>query len=146
MDQELLKESMCSGVLHETLLMGYVRTLHEVRTEPGSGGTSDQGLVWLHSIGHMASAYLMTGRVWQQVFNMVKEEESWGSSPEWKEQVLGEVYERWQRADRGEATLAWARWLLEAGKGREASAIVVGSGRMVGLGLEKGWMEIVNQG
>lgn len=145
--QELLKESMCNAGLHETLLMSYVRVMHEVQTKPDSGLTSDQTTVWLHSIRHMASAYLTSGRVWKKVFLTLEGDEGWGSGADGKRQVLGEVYEKWQRKECLEATLEWARWLLANKKGKEASEVVVAGGRSLGEGkrveLEKQWMGIV---
>ncbi|KAF5386261.1 hypothetical protein D9615_002379 [Tricholomella constricta] len=150
--EELLKESMRNaslGGLHETLLISYVRVMHEVQ-KPETGLTSDQGSVsakWLHSIRHMASAYLTSGAVWQKVFTTLVEEENWGSEPDGKRQVLGEVYEKWQGKDAVEATLEWARWLLGNGKGKEGAEAVVACGRSVGeeerARLEKRWMSMV---
>lgn len=141
---------MCHPRLHETLLISYVQTIHEARTKPDSGRTSDQTAVWLHSIRHMASAYLTTGRVWQKVFTTLEGDESWGSGPDGKRQVLGEVYEKWKQKDRFEATLEWARWLVANGKGKEASEVIVVGGRSVGedgrVDLERRWMGIVGKG
>ncbi|GLB37280.1 putative U3 small nucleolar RNA-associated protein 6 [Lyophyllum shimeji] len=153
MHEVLLKESMRNaslGGLHETLLMSYSQVIHEVQTKPGTGLTSDQGLdsaKWLHSIRHMASAYLTSGAVWQKVFTLLEGEENWGSGRDGKRQVLGEVYEKWRRKDAVEATLEWARWLLGNGKGKEAAEAVVACGRSVGedarAGLEKRWISMV---
>jgi len=138
------------GGLHETLLMSYVQVTHEVQRKPGTGLTSDQSsdlAKWLHSIRHMASAYLTSGAVWQKVFTTLEGEEKWGSGPDGKTQVLGEVYEKWRRKDAVEATLEWARWLLGNGKGKEAAEAVVVCGRSVGeeerAELEKRWMGMV---
>jgi U3 small nucleolar RNA-associated protein 6 len=150
--QGLLKESMRDAalrVLHETLLISYVKTAHEGRAKPDSGSTSDQAdnsASWLHLVRHMARAYLTTGKVWQQVFSIV-EGEDWRSEPHGKRQVLGEVFGMWRRKDELEATLEWARWLLENGKGKEATEAVVVGGRSVGsegrVELERRWMGIV---
>lgn len=150
--QGLLKESMRDASLrglHETLLISYVRTAHEGRAKPDSGSTSDQrgsSARWLHSVRHMARAYLTTGRVWQQVFRTI-EAEDWGSEPHGKRQVLGEVFEKWRGKDELEATLEWARWLLANGKGKEATEAVVVGGRSVGeegrVEMARRWMGIV---
>ncbi|KAF9467295.1 U3 small nucleolar RNA-associated protein 6-domain-containing protein [Collybia nuda] len=150
----LLKESMRDGRLrglHETLLISFVRTAHEGRGKPDSGLTSDQAEYsarWLHSVRHMARVYLTTGRVWQQVFSTI-EEEDWGSESREKRQVLGEVFEKWRQKDELEATLEWARWLLSSGKGKEATEAVVVGCRSIGeegrVELERRWMGIVGR-
>ncbi|KAG6886271.1 hypothetical protein C0993_006681 [Termitomyces sp. T159_Od127] len=105
--EELLKESMRQGLagLHETLLMSYVRVLHEVHGTPGTGLDSDQGAGWLESIRHMASAYLTSGAVWRQLFAGVQGESGWGSGPQ--KEVLGAVYREWEGRDREGARRAW---------------------------------------
>ncbi|RDB24910.1 U3 small nucleolar RNA-associated protein 6 [Hypsizygus marmoreus] len=140
----LLKESMRDGSLtgvHETLLMRYVRVMHEV---PGTGFESDQegdSAKWLHSIRHMASAYLTTGAVWQEVFSIFEEEGF---------EVLREVYERWSGLDEKGAGLAWAQWLNKQGRGVEAAAVIrtvgrrMGDGELAELETEWGRLERVN--
>ncbi|KAG5646802.1 hypothetical protein DXG03_002179 [Asterophora parasitica] len=148
--EELLRDSMRNASLnglHEKLLMSYVRVMHEVHRKPGTGLTSDQGsdsAKWLHSIRHMGSAYLATGAVWQSVFTTLVGEEWWVDG---KQEVLGEVYKKWEGQDAVEATLAWAGWLLGIGKGKEGAAVVVACGRSIGeeerTALEKRWMRMV---
>ncbi|KAG6920097.1 hypothetical protein DXG01_010165 [Tephrocybe rancida] len=132
--QELLKESMRNASLsglHETLLIRYVRVLHEVHGKPETGLTSDQGTDsgrWLGSIRHMASAYLTSGAVWQKMF-VVLEGERWGSDP--KKAVLGAVYEEWKARDMVSATISWAKWLACNGEGVAAASLVGKSGKLV---------------
>lgn len=69
---------------------------------------------------------------------------------------LSKLYEAWRVAcnsaqDRVEAVLVWARWLLHAGKGREANLAVdairreVRSDDEVSADLESGWSRLLDQ-
>jgi U3 small nucleolar RNA-associated protein 6 len=125
--------------LHERLLMGYVE---EQWAKPNTGLISDQVKIparWFDSIRHMDSAYLTTGRVWQKVFRTVDRE---GLGFDEKRKILGVVFEKWSRMDGLEARIEWGRWLLENGKGKEASGVMVGRG----LELEQGWMGVLSHG
>ncbi|KAI0688035.1 U3 small nucleolar RNA-associated protein 6-domain-containing protein [Cytidiella melzeri] len=59
-------------------------------------------------------------------------------------EVLSEIYESWRRRDAVRATLAWAGWLVENGKGKEAGDVVQRARTDVGVGerrqaLDEGW-------
>jgi U3 small nucleolar RNA-associated protein 6 len=66
----------------------------------------------------MAANYLATARVWAKIFALLVE-----NSAEHK--TFQEVYEMWREKDSIEATIAWGRWLLMDGRGKEATAVVV---------------------
>ncbi|EFI28182.1 U3 snoRNP protein [Coprinopsis cinerea okayama7 len=149
--EESLRASCHQGV-HEVLLMHYVTVLEEACRTPESGLTSDQPhgwRKWLDAVRHMASGYLTTGQVWKRVFEVVaggnEEEESGGKGTDEKRMVLEEIYGYWRQKDEVGARTAWAKWLLEYGKGIEASKVVA-QGRQClsaedSAELEKRWME-----
>lgn len=116
----VLKESMGIRMVHEILLMGYVEEWAQPNTGQLISDQENKSARWLDSICHMDGAYLTTGRVWQKVFKTMEESEV---EDEEKKQILGIVYEKWRRMEEKEARKEWRRWLVENGKGKEASAI-----------------------
>ncbi|KAK0437529.1 U3 small nucleolar RNA-associated protein 6-domain-containing protein [Armillaria borealis] len=122
--QGLAKESMGMGILavHEMILMRYVTVLYKDRTVPKSGQSSDQQTKrseW-DRVRHMDDAYLTTGKIWGEVFRL--------EAQAGKEEMLEEVYQVWRRKDGETASMEWAKWLLEHGKGKKASAIMLQGG------------------
>ena len=135
--------------LHEKLLIGYVTVVDELWAKSNTGLTSDQVNIsarWVDLICRMDGVYLTTAKVWQTVFITVERKE-WGSELDEKGKTLGVVFEKWRRKDALEATLEWARWLLQNGKGKEASAVMVAGRRNCGEGerleMEKRWMSVL---
>lgn len=137
--------------LHEILLMGYVTVVEELlwakpNTDILISNQENISARWLDSIRHMDSAYLMTGRVWQKVFSILDREE-WRSDSDEKGKILGIVFEKWRGMDGLEARLEWARWLLENGRGKEATTIMMVGGREEErLELEKRWVGVLEKG
>jgi U3 small nucleolar RNA-associated protein 6 len=76
----------------------------------------------IHFIRETAGEYLATARVWANIFRLEAEA---GDDPTERGRVLQEVFELWRRKDGVEATVAWGRWLLMNGRGKEAINVVV---------------------
>ncbi|KAF9059793.1 U3 small nucleolar RNA-associated protein 6-domain-containing protein [Rhodocollybia butyracea] len=115
--ENLLNESIGDPALYEELLLGYVTTF----------GSKPEAL----------RRFLCTGKVWQKTFQM--QVETGG-----KEQVLREIYESWRKQDMIEATITWAEWLLNNGKGKEASELIVRSKGSVGeKEMEARWVRVL---
>jgi len=116
--QGLLQESMRDSSrsdIHEILLMQYA-TLHV--------GGSDRPVVGerIRFVRETAGEYLATARVWGNIFLL---EAAAGDDAAERGGVLQEVYELWRQKDVVEATVAWGRWLLMNGRGKEAMNVVV---------------------
>ena len=127
-----MRDSSRSGV-HETLLMQYA-TLHV-------DGNNIKLLG--ERVRKMATEYLATARVWAKVFSLLVE-----NSAEHK--MFQEVYEMWREKDSIEATIAWGRWLLMNGRGKEATAVVVRARSCLKeperMELEKQWAVTLDEG
>lgn len=140
--QRLLQESMRSGCssVYETLLMNYA-TLPHVEVD-----CRQDTAVRVRRIG---TEYLATARVWAKVFAT---EATVGryKDAEGQQQVLGEIYELWRMKDELEATVAWAKWLLNNGRGKEAGTVVVTGGCRLKEAerqeLEKRWAGTLREG
>lgn len=133
--QLLLQESIrsgCSSNMHETLLMKY-GTEHV--------GAKDAAV----AVRRIAAEYLATARVWSAVFS--KTGERGFKSTEEQHRVLEEIYELWRQKDGLEATVAWAKWLLNNGRGKEAGTVVVTGERRLKeaerIELEKRWTVVL---
>ncbi|KIY65669.1 hypothetical protein CYLTODRAFT_400074 [Cylindrobasidium torrendii FP15055 ss-10] len=115
--EALLKESLRSGRLemHEQLVLSYLAS-------PAARNTD--GMV------RRMEACLASAPVWRSVFELLATQ----GAPEAQ---LRETYELWRRKDGEGAGLAWAGWLLQHGKGKEASALVSSAG------LEDQWSTLV---
>ncbi|KAH9920077.1 uncharacterized protein B0H18DRAFT_957255 [Fomitopsis serialis] len=74
-------------------------------------------------VRHVGAAYLMTARVWREVF--AQEEAASEEVPACSGRVLETIFEQWRRKDGVHATIAWARWLLAHGKAKAATDIVM---------------------
>jgi len=66
----------------------------------------------------MAAKYLATAKLWAKVFSLLVENGA-------EHKTFQKVYEMWREKDSIEATIAWGRWLLMNGRGKEATAVVV---------------------
>ena len=64
-------------------------------------------------------------------------------------ELLREIYLAWRRRDVADASLAWARWLLAQGKGREAADVIQRARVEVDgetkLKLEDGWRRVCDE-
>lgn len=140
-----MRDGSLRGV-HERLLMSYVTVLHEVM---GQEATSDQAskmsAKWLHEVRRIGRSYLTTGRVWQKLFSVIGETDTWTQG---KKEVLETVYEEWREKDGVEATVGWGRWLMVHGKGGEASAVVARATRVMSederTDVEERWRQVMD--
>jgi len=128
--EQLLRESMrdsSKSDVHETLLIAYA-TLH---VEIDSSRRGD-------CVRKIGTAYLPTAKVWATMF---ASEASRGEAAD--DSLLRDVFAFWREKARVEATVAWGRWLLKNGKGKEASSLVAGARALLDdaacLDLEKQW-------
>ncbi|KAF7979883.1 hypothetical protein HWV62_40667 [Athelia sp. TMB] len=128
--QQLLRESMRDSSrsdVHEMLLISYA-TLH-VEIDSSKSGDC------MRKIG---TAYLPTARVWASVFSS---EAARGDVAD--DRLLRDIFDFWRKKAGLEATIAWGRWLLKNGRGKEASRLVVGARAYLDeaacLDLEKQW-------
>lgn len=134
--QLLLQESMRSGCssVHETLLINYA-TLHV--------GAEDAAV----TVRRIAAEYLVTAEVWATVFAKTV---GMAMAAEKQHQALREIYELWRTRDGLGATVAWARWLLNNRRGKEAGTVVVTGGSRLKDAerkeLEKRWMVLLKEG
>ncbi|KAJ8077009.1 U3 snoRNP protein [Marasmius tenuissimus] len=141
--EELLRESMRDASLkdvHEALLMSYLSSLSVNEAAEGGEGSRlanvpSQAENWKLAVRHMQRTCLPTGRVWQKAFMLVKQ----GGLGE---DVLGEVYETWRRMEESDATVEWARFLLENGKAKEATDVVL---RSKNRSVEDRWAQVMEQ-
>lgn len=85
-------------------------------------------------IRKIADEYVATARVWAEVFSSL--DVGIGTD---ETKLFQEVYERWCQKDGVEATIAWARWLLMKGRGKEATEVVVSARSRL---KEPEWTEI----
>ncbi|CCM00065.1 uncharacterized protein FIBRA_02092 [Fibroporia radiculosa] len=81
-------------------------------------------------VHHIGVAYLPTARVWQEVF--AQEAEAADKTIRWAGQddsgrVLEKVFVLWRGKDGVSATFAWAKWLLDHGKGKASKDVVMGA-------------------
>ena len=113
--------------MHETLLISYA-TLH-VEIDSSKSGDC------MRKIG---TAYLPTARVWASVFSS---EAARGDAAD--DRLLRDIFDFWRKKAGLEATIAWGRWLLKNGRGKEASRLVVGARAFLDdaacVDLEKQW-------
>ena len=120
--------------MHEILLMQYA-TLHV--------DASSRKTVGDHCVRQIASKYLATARVWAKVFSLEVEN---GDSY----RLLQEIYELWGQKDEVEATVAWGKWLLIHGRGKEATAVVVKARSSLKeierMELERRWTVVLDEG
>jgi U3 small nucleolar RNA-associated protein 6 len=90
----------------------------------------------------MAAEYLATGRVWGKVFSLQVENGA-------EHKMFQEVFEMWRQKDTIEATVAWGRWLLMNGRGKEATEVVVRARSCLKepewMELEKRWMVTLDE-
>ena len=100
---------------HELLLMKYAILHVELRDRLNAQPV----------IRKIATRYRATGRVFSKIFLLLAEHGSQGSADETTVAVLEEVFELWRQKDTLEASVAWARWLLKHGRGKEAISIIV---------------------
>ncbi len=137
--------------VHERLLMSYVTVIHEVMMVQER--TSDQNsnkiwVRWMDEVRQIGRRYLTTDRVWQKVFRMIVDTDTWNSSS--KEEVLGAVYEEWRQKNRVEAVVEWGQWLVAHGKGGVASGMVACATRGGDVGederleVQKRWGEALD--
>lgn len=129
-----MRDSSRSDV-HETLLISYA-TLH-VGTDNGVDGTCKL-------IRIIATAYLPTARVWAAMFS--SEQTRSGAAIYG---ILQDVFDQWRKKDVFGATIAWGRWLLKNGRGKEASELVVNARASLEesacMELEKQWTTALDE-
>jgi len=141
-----MREGWLRGV-HERLLIRYVTVMHEAMVKSvTSDQTSELSAKWLTEVRRIGRRYLTTDRVWQNMFRVIGDTDTWR---EGKEEVLGAVYREWREKDRVEAVVEWGRWLVKHGKGGEASAMVACATRALEederLQVEKRWREALDE-
>ncbi|KAH8996404.1 U3 snoRNP protein [Lactarius hatsudake] len=135
----LLAESMCGDVaarrdVHQALLMRFVDALDAL---PSAAARRER-------VEHVARRCLPGAAVWARSFGVLAAADT-GVDADEHEALLRDVYEYWRGAgDVEEATLAWARWLLER-KGRGDEAMRVIAGAVGGAALAQRWAAVVRQ-
>ncbi|KAF9268817.1 hypothetical protein L218DRAFT_954258 [Marasmius fiardii PR-910] len=146
--EELLRESLGDSRLqrvHEELLMSYVSLLTGRGVDPAAEEGANQNSVfmndseshaesWKRGIRYMQRMCFPSGRVWQKAFMLSKQ--GFG------EDLLRDIYESWRRREEVDATVEWARWLLENGKGREAMEVILRSNNRE---VEERWGRLVEE-
>ncbi|KAI9437584.1 U3 small nucleolar RNA-associated protein 6-domain-containing protein [Lactarius indigo] len=134
----LLAESMRADVaalrdVHQALLMRFVDALGAL---PSAAARRER-------VEHVARRCLPGAAVWARAFGVLAAVDTEGH-----EALLRDVYEYWRGAgDVEEATLAWAKWLLERkGRGDEAMRVIARAhGAVGGAGLAQRWAAVVRQ-
>ncbi|KAG7090891.1 hypothetical protein E1B28_009970 [Marasmius oreades] len=148
--EELLRESIGDSGLqgvHEELLMSYVSLLAGQEVPPATEEAADHNLgvtndskshaeSWKRGIRYMQRTCFPSGRVWQQAFMRSKQ----GCVGE---DMLRDIYECWRRGEEEDATVEWARWLLENGKGKAATDVILRSNNRA---VEERWRRLVAAG
>lgn len=126
--------------MHERLLMQYA-TLHVEEKNRQNVG------VRIQVVRRIATGYLPTARVWSKIFSL--EAEKGEDDTEGTAAFLQEVFELWRKKNGLEATVAWGRWLLRHGRGKDATAIVVRTRSWLDqterMELEKQWTAILEE-
>ncbi|KAH9069823.1 U3 small nucleolar RNA-associated protein 6-domain-containing protein [Lactarius deliciosus] len=138
----LLAESMCGDVaarrdVHQALLMRFVDGLDGL---PSAAARRER-------VEHVARRCLPGAAVWARSFGVLAAADTDVDADE-HEALLRDVYEYWRGAgDVEEATLAWARWLLERkGRGDEAMRVIARAhGAVGGAALAQRWAAVVRQ-
>ncbi|KAH9055450.1 U3 small nucleolar RNA-associated protein 6-domain-containing protein [Lactarius vividus] len=138
----LLAESMRADVaalrdVHQALLMRFVDALDAL---PSAAARREH-------VEHVARRCLPGAGVWARSFGVLAAADT-GVDADEHEALLRDVYEYWRGAgDVEEATLAWARWLLERkGRGDEAMRVIARAhGAVGGAALAQRWAAVVRQ-
>ncbi|KAH8993471.1 U3 small nucleolar RNA-associated protein 6-domain-containing protein [Lactarius akahatsu] len=138
----LLAESMRADVaarrdVHQALLMRFVDALDAL---PSAAARRER-------VEHVARRCLPGAAVWARSFGVLAAADT-GVDADEHEALLRDVYEYWRGAgDVEEATLSWARWLLERkGRGDEAMRVVARvHGAVGGAALAQRWAAVVRQ-
>ncbi|KAH9032469.1 U3 small nucleolar RNA-associated protein 6-domain-containing protein [Lactarius pseudohatsudake] len=138
----LLAESMRADVaarrdVHQALLMRFVDALDAL---PSAAARRER-------VEHVARRCLPSAAVWARSFGVLAAADT-GVDADEHEALLRDVYEYWRGAgDVEEATLAWARWLLERkGRGDEAMRVIARvHGAVGGAALAQRWAAVVRQ-
>jgi U3 small nucleolar RNA-associated protein 6 len=95
-----------------------------------------------YCIRNIACEYLATARVWAKVFSLEVENGD-------DHRLLQQIYELWGQKDKVAATVAWGRWLLLHGRGKEATEVVVRARSSLKeterMELEKKWTVILDE-
>lgn len=122
--------------IHEQLLLSYTKLMY-TRSLPHA-----QRNAFIHEL---SSTFLTTGAVWDLVFT------SESSLQEAEEGILKSIYEKWREKHHSQAVnaaLAWGTWLLEGGRGKEASDAIMSTRCLLEdceeIDLERRWSEVLD--
>ncbi|GJE95014.1 hypothetical protein PsYK624_111930 [Phanerochaete sordida] len=95
----------------------------------------------------LAAGFLLDGTALRAFFDA--EAARAGAESKASDALLREVFQAWRRRDVADAALAWARWLLAAGQGREAAEVVQRARAEVEgadkLALEEAWRRFCDE-
>ena len=153
--ETLLAESMRDAALREVHQSLLLRVAESMCSGGGLAGTVAERRA---RVEYIARRCLPSARVWARTFAVLtspkteaeeeKEEEEEKDEEEEGDALLREVYEYWRgTGDVEEATLAWARWLLDAKRRGEEAMRVISRARHGpgGDALARRWAVIVRQ-
>lgn len=123
--------------VHDSLLERYSTALQHI-------ASSEDRLSYFRRV---STSYLLASDALRAFFE--SEASHVGEDAKPSAELLKEIYLAWRRRDIVDASLAWARWLLSQGRGRDASdliqrarAEVDGPSRQT---LEDAWRHVVNE-
>lgn len=130
--------------VQEELLIRYAQTTHELLVSRFNDGlTQDSTGDRLERIRALETRYMPTARVWSEVFA----QEARAQTQTKSDKAVELAYQTWRKKDALEATIAWADWLLQEGRGKAAMDVVnnfVASGKEGREELQRRWSSILN--
>lgn len=128
-----MRDAPAFRLIHDSLLAQYASLMQYTTSHKDR----------IAHLRRVLNAYLFDDTTYKIFFDA----EAKSSEP--SSQILEEIYHAWRRRDTLEASLAWAGWLLNQNKGREANDIIQRARSEVNgaaqSSLEDGWRGMVNK-